>query len=609
MASSECRPIVTIGTRPKEDKTMDSQEINFGGRDFFLRAWRPYLWLALIASLPYVHILSFSEYTFYDDHFLIVDSFSSIDEWSDAGHAFLEDVSHQGQAGNLYRPLLTISLILSAKISGTLPLGYHGMDILLHCISCCLLFSVLQKLGFKRLYSFFGTMIFCVHPAFTQAVAWIAGRNDSLLAIFILLSFITFEKYYSTSSMKWYVLHLFCFACALFTKESALLLPLLAVWYSFRFRKEKTFYVSTLLFVAGWGIVLVNWNILRSNAMIVPIGDKVHAAALVLSNLPIALSYLGNIFWPFDLAFGPIASDIHLTVGSICLGLLLLAVLFSERKDWKCIVFGVAWYMVFLIPTLYYNTGAHTPPKFYEHRIYLPSMGILFILLSLSYTNRLRYFKKIFFPILFLVFIFLGWSSYTRTFLFKNSLTLGEYDASTSPNDPRRYSTITRMALPEKLNQEIKKNKDRSPLQEESDTSVSKEELWKIIDGLNQELTSNHQNPELHHALAIACFARGLFLSSEEHFLAAIHEKPQDATIPYNLGILYYSAQPKSKAENAWLEALRIDSTMGNAHLNISFLYYELGRYQLAWDHCQKALQLGIAVPSGFINEIHGKIS
>ena len=53
---------------------------------------------------------------------------------SNIGHAFLEDVSHQGQGGNLYRPLLTVSLILSAQISGTMPFGYHLIDILLHCV-------------------------------------------------------------------------------------------------------------------------------------------------------------------------------------------------------------------------------------------------------------------------------------------------------------------------------------------------------------------------------------------------------------------------------------------------------------------------------------------
>jgi tetratricopeptide (TPR) repeat protein len=87
-----------------------------------------------------------------------------------------------------------------------------------------------------------------------------------------------------------------------------------------------------------------------------------------------------------------------------------------------------------------------------------------------------------------------------------------------------------------------------------------------------------------------------------------MQSNPQDAIIPYNLGILYYSVHVKIKAGEAWQEALRLDPTMGNAHLNLSYLYYESGYYHSAWDHCQKAIQLGIAVPSILVSELRRKI-
>jgi len=577
--------------------------------DFFLRSWHPYFWLTLIASLLYLQILTFSEYTHYDDYFLIVDSFSHINSLSDIGHAFLEDVSHQAQGGNLYRPLLTISLILSAQISGTIPLGYHLIDIILHCASCCLLFVTFQMLGFKRSISFLGSLVFCIHPALTQAVAWIPGRNDSLLAVFILLCFISFIKFLSTSYLKWYFIHLLFFTLAMFTKETSIVFPMLAMLYFYNLDRKKLFSITTILFFVGWGIVLLNWYFLRSVAMVTPVGNKSQAATLVLSNLPIAIYYLGNIFWPFNLAFAPISSDIHITAGIISAGSLSLAFLLSERKDWKLIILGVVWFVAFLVPTFYYDLAVRTPPKFYEHRIYLPFMGILFILLSLSYKNRLEYFKRSFSPILFLVFISLGWLSYTCTFNFKNSLTLMEYDAATSPNNPRLYNDITRMNVPEKLNHEINAINEASQLRGLKRTEVSKEELWKIIDDLKKELKSSPNDPVMHHALAVAYFVRGLFLSSEENFFAALRSNPQDASIHYNLGILYYSAHIPTKAEKAWQEALRLNPTMGNAHLNLSFLYYESGQYQSALDHCQKAIQLGIPVPSSLVNEIQKKLS
>ena len=588
---------------------MNSQEKKIVVSDLFLRSWRPYVWLALIASLPYLRILTFSEYTHYDDYFLIVENFSHISKLSNIGHAFLEDVSHQAQGGNLYRPMLTISLIVSAQISGMLPFGYHLTDILLHCISCCLLFSALQMIGCRRVLSFFGTMIFCIHPVLTQAVAWIAGRNDSLLAVFILLCFISFIKFLSTSHLKWFLLHLLFFACAIFTKESAIMFPLLALLYSFGLRKEKILSINTLLFIAGWGVILANWHILRSAAMVAPVGNKLTAASIVLSNLWIAVFYFGKIFWPFNLAFAPIASDIHITIGIISAMLLSIVIFRSERKDWNMIIFGFMWFIAFLIPTFYYDLVVHVPPKFYEHRIYIPFMGILFAVLSLSLPTEERIVKRIIPYILFFIICTLGWRSYTHVNDFKNSIALSEYDATTSPKDPRRYSEITRMNIPKSLDHEIKTIQGNSQPQDGKRPLLSQEELWKVIEDLKKELKSNQNDPDLHHAIAVAYFARGLFLSSEDNFLVAIQGNPQNAIIPYNLGILYYSAHVGIKAEKAWQEALRLDPAMGDAHLNLSFLYYESGQYHSAWDHCQKAIELGVAVPSSLVNEIHRKIS
>jgi hypothetical protein len=572
--------------------------------NYVLRSWRPYMWLTFFGFLIYSQILTFSEYTHFDDHFLIVDSFSYIDKWSDIGHAFLEDVSHQAQGGNLYRPLLTVSLILSAQISGTAPFGYHLIDIILHSASCCLLFVVLQILGIKRSVSFFGALFFCIHPAITQAVAWIPGRNDSLLAVFILFGFFTYTKFLSSSLLRWYILHLLCFTLAMFTKESAIIFPFLVLLYSFSLKREKILSLTTALLLVGWGIILAIWYIMRSAAMVTPVGDKFLAAKSVLSNVWITLFYFGKIFWPFNPTYAPIAMDIHITIGIISVVLVSLALFLSERKDWRLIFFGITWFIVFLVPTFHYDLSVHTPPKIFEHRIYIPFMGILFVLLSLSYKKRIEPFKGLFTFAFIFVFSALGCFSFIHTLNFKDYITLSEYDAATSPNDLRRYNNITRMNIPQKLVQEISALQGISQLSKGSRTEVPKEQLWKAIDDLTKELRSSHIDPELHHALAIVYFARGLFLSSEKNFLAAIQDEPQEANVPYNLGILYYSAHVNNKTEKAWLETLRLDSTMGEAHQNLSYLYYESGRNELALFHCQKAMQYGIQISPEFVNEI-----
>jgi protein O-mannosyl-transferase len=567
-------------------------------RDFFLHSWHPYLVLTIIGFLLYLPIFSFSEYTYLDDHFLIVESYSHIDKISDVGHAFLEDVSHQYQGGNLYRPLLMVSLILSAQLSGTAPWGYHLIDILLHCACCCLLFAVLQILGFKRQSSFIASLFFCIHPVITQAVAWIPGRNDSLLAVFILSAFIAYTKFLSSSSLKWYSIQFFCFTFAMFTKESAIVFPFLALWYSVSLQRKKILSLQTIFLLAGWGIIVVNWHVLRSAAQIVPIGDKLQAAAEVFSNFRIVLFYLGKIFWPFDLSYAPILSDIRITAGVVSLGLLIALLIIAERKAWKLLFFGILWFIAFLIPTFFRT------PKFCEHRIYIPFMGILIVLLSLSFTHIKPFLKRGISFIGAMVFCVLVWLSYTHAFDFKNNMSLIEFDARSSPNDLGRYNVITRMYIPQTLSQKIHSLQGISQQFTDTSLSVPREELWNVIDILNLELRLNLQNPELHHALAVAYFARGFLLSSEKNFLIAMQKSPNDPIIPYNLGILYYTGHEMKKAEESWLEALRRDSLMGKAYLNLSYLYYEIGQNDLARVHCQKAMQCGIHVIPEFIKEI-----
>jgi len=88
-----------------------------------------------------------------------------------------------------------------------------------------------------------------------------------------------------------------------------------------------------------------------------------------------------------------------------------------------------------------------------------------------------------------------------------------------------------------------------------------------------------------------------------------MNESPSNANIPYNLGILYYRTYNKNKAELAWLKTLEIDTSFSKTHLNLSYLYYESGQYDLAWFHCQKAIQAGITVYPLFIDEIRKNLS
>jgi len=167
----------------------------------------------------------FFNFVYLDDNYLILDLQHFIKNPANIIKSFSEDV-FISSLDNYYRPIFTISLIFNALIAGTSPYLYHLTNVLIHVLACCLLFLLLTELDYKRELSFVAALFFTIRPVLTQAVAWVPGRNDSLMAVFFNCVFLLFSALFKTrESKKSYFLHLLFFLLALLTKESALFFP------------------------------------------------------------------------------------------------------------------------------------------------------------------------------------------------------------------------------------------------------------------------------------------------------------------------------------------------------------------------------------------------
>ena len=574
--------------------------------DFALAGWRPYAWLVLLTLGVYGHVLRYSEYTYFDDYILIQQSFSHIDELADIPHSFFDDAGHAGQGGNLYRPILTITFILSAQLSGKDLWGYHLTDLLLHMVACCLLFLTLNELGTSGGKSFALTLLFCLHPVLTQSIAWTSGRNDSLLAIFILPGFLTFHKYLQSGSLKWGLLHLLFFFLALFTKETAVALPLLVLGFMLLFRRERLISLQTLLLIVGWGMVVLNWKIMRYLAAIYPIASLETAGTVIFSNLWMALFFLGKIFWPFSLAFAPVPRDMPRTAGVGRALFLLFLMVLSPGKDWRTIIFGLAWFLLFLAPALFYHSVPPYLPKFYEHRIYVPLIGIVILLASLSLPKRGLLPQPFLGGAVVLLALFLAVMSYLHSQHFRDSITLREYALSTSPHDLHLQNSIHRMMLPESLSGKLAASQHPNPGERGINPHypLQVEDLIDLQQKLEAERRSGDEKGEVLRSLGALYFARGLFVRAVATFHEALALQPANAEVHYNLGVLYFDARKKDDAERSFLRALELNPGLSQAHGNLCYLYFEQKRFEEAREHCGRAQQLGASVPPQLVESL-----
>ena len=560
---------------------------------------RPHVLITLVAALLYGQTLFFTEYTYLDDHLLIVSNQPFISDLSNIVNAFREDVFHFHQGGSYYRPILTLTFMLDAQISGPNPLMYRITNILLHMIASLLLFKFLETLQCRRLLALFLTLVFVAHPVLTQAVAWIPGRNDALLSVFMLPAFFAFRSYFLSPNAKLYFVHLLWFTLALLTKESAVVLPVLCLFFLLLNRRENFFSLGTIMFLSGWGVLIINWHLLRKGAAIMGMGDPLYIVATVVENSWIFLVYLGKILWPFALGVRPVAADLSLLPGLIAAAGLAIFVGASEKRDWRLILFGLAWYVLLLAPTLYHDVAVRNPLKFYEHRLYLPMMGLFMVFFSAEPATWLQTPRMFFRPMgvgLLAIFSFMTFD-HTRTF--EDSLSFAENAAKTSPSDKSNHNNIKMMLWTGMLARTASEMAGQT-----TDGTLNYNQYKELRRTLELAVEENPSDGEARQTLAIAYFGLGYLKSSETEFRESIRISPQSVDAMYNLGVLYSRAYSEQRAEAQWLQVLDLQPTHADAHNNLCYLYYRWKNYERSLTHCNEAMKYGAAVSSELMQEV-----
>ena len=341
----------------------------------FLDSWRPYFWIGLLIFSVYFVTL-FSNIVYLDDNVLVTGQYQFNKNLSNIPQAFSEDIFQTPyNGGTFYRPMERISFMLDAQFGEDFIIFMsHLSNILLHILAICLLFWFLLKLNFDKGVAFLFALIFGIHPLTAQTVAFISGRNDSLLAIFIFPALVFFIDFLQTKKKKFFVWHMIFFALALFTKETAAVLPIICALYLLIFvgwKKIIEDYKTYLLIGASWISISAIWFLARMFALHNLVGNAPYNIPLsIFNNLPSLVPAIGKVFLPFNLSVFPVMQDMTLLYGIISLVILAIWFVLSEKKNLKLISFGLLWFLIFIFLTLIKPSG--TIPEFSENRIYLP---------------------------------------------------------------------------------------------------------------------------------------------------------------------------------------------------------------------------------------------
>jgi hypothetical protein len=109
-------------------------------------------------------------------------------------------------------------------------LGYHLTNLILHIAGALLVWRLLAKFGLRL--AWLGGVLFAVHPAVVESVAWISEFKNTLSLPFFLLSMCAWIDYENRGRSRDYFLAFGLFLVAMLCKISMALFPLVILLYA-----------------------------------------------------------------------------------------------------------------------------------------------------------------------------------------------------------------------------------------------------------------------------------------------------------------------------------------------------------------------------------------
>lgn len=299
-------------------------------------------------------------------------------------------------ARDMTRPVVGLSYVADTAIWGTGPFGYHLTNVLLHVLNVMLAYWVAYFAAedWRRngggIYGFspsptsvaaVTSLLTAAHPVMTQAVGYITARSELLYGAFFLSALLAARAWMVAGGVRHVVLAALLWACALLSKETAGMLPIVLWSYDAwviagerdaRWRRAKRLYLPLLgavLLVGGARIALLA---AEYPTRIGP--DRAHLYAAV------------DAFWQYMTLFVrpsgqtimhtlPLVSGMTLRVALGIAGFALLAALvWSLRKIQGLISLGLMVAAALLVPgSLLFIVGVGEPMA--EHRAYISAIG------------------------------------------------------------------------------------------------------------------------------------------------------------------------------------------------------------------------------------------
>ncbi|MEQ8168498.1 MAG: tetratricopeptide repeat protein [Candidatus Eremiobacterota bacterium] len=358
--------------------------------------------------------------------------------------------------GNIsYRPLLPLSLSLTYAVWGYNVVGYHMYNLFFHIGASIFLYLFFLELltfnsensenkSFYRVISFFGVLLFSIHPISGFCVNYICGRDNIMMQAFLALSLYIYTKMRKSKEtpLKWAAV-IFFFLLALLSKIMVLIVPFLILEFELIMAKSsirswKTWarvlaFQLSVLFV--WLYVRFGTIIYGTTAAYMGTSPKERLYYLMTQFKMHLFYYLRNFIYPFPVRGLPDCevvtspADIKMIIGFIFIVFTIIAA-WHMRKKLPLLSFSIAAYWTMFIP----SSSIFPLFQYIADRWMYPSLPYLTLVVSLLVFRYVKN-RKIAVSIVTVISLYFCITSYVMNTHWKDAISFNSQSVKYGTNE------------------------------------------------------------------------------------------------------------------------------------------------------------------------------
>jgi len=292
---------------------------------------------------------------------------------------------HSGEG--YYRPLVMASFWVERHAWGLNPFGFHLTSVVLNCLAGALAALLLAVL-FRRTRdgapsdgfwpALLGGLAFVLHPTHVESVAFICGRTDLMLAVFLLAAFLLLVRFRDRPRAASGFAVVAAFGLGLLCKETAILFPVLALVYLLPFARRR----GTRVLLGTMLVVAVLYLVTRS--MVIAGAKSTWGSETAAQRLMLAVNAFGRYVFlsvvpffhrllfadtaGFAAAGWPTVVGVAAAVAAVWLGV---------KYHRTPLGLGSAWFVLFVAPGS--NVFSIGGTYLAERLLYLPTLGVIMV--------------------------------------------------------------------------------------------------------------------------------------------------------------------------------------------------------------------------------------